>query len=118
MPTREEIRIRMLHELSARGLHPSDPSYAFALQAMEDMNQGVADLDDELADIAARLRWLARAPTWVNQRKPGEFEAFVAARFDECTATLVGIRSRWEQYLRGGDPAAPPATRAHEPPRP
>ncbi len=115
MPTREEIRVRTQQDLAARGLTPKDPSYAFALQAMEDMNQGMADLDDELADLSGRLRWLAHAPTWLNQRRPGEFEVFVSARIADCEAALVLVRQRWEQHLREA-PAARPT--ADSPPKP
>ena len=115
MPTREEIRIQMLQEFATRGLLPSDPSYAFALQALEDMNEGTADLDDELADIAARLRWLAHAPTWLNQRKPTEFAAYVAAKLAECETGLAQIRRRWEHHQC--DPATPPR-QAPEPDEP
>lgn len=115
MPTREEIRVRTQQDLKARGVTPKDPSYAFALQAMEDMNQGMADLDDELADLAGRFAWLAQVPTWVNQRKPGEFEAFVAARIVDCEAALALVRQRWEQHLREAPDAQPTSA---TPPKP
>lgn len=117
MPTREEVRIQMLHEFTARGLHPSDPSYAFALQALGDMNEGMADLDDELADIAARLRWLAQAPTWLNQRKPEEFDAFVVAKLAECETVLAQIRQRWEQHRCEAASARWRSPEPDEPPR-
>ena len=34
-----------------------------ALILVAAMNEGIADVDDELAEVAARLAWLARAPT-------------------------------------------------------
>jgi hypothetical protein len=62
------------------------------------MNEGTADLDDELADLAARLAWLANAPTWINRREPLEFDAFVAARLSECEAAVAALRARWEHH--------------------
>ena len=98
MPTREEMSRKIRADLDARGLAPDDAHFAFVLQALEDMNQGVADLDDELADMAARLAWLANAPTWVNRREPGEFDAFVVARLSECETARAALRTRWERH--------------------
>ena len=98
MPTREETSRKIRADLAARGLAPDDAHFAFVLQALEDMNQGVADLDDELADMAARLVWLANAPTWVNRREPREFDAFVAARLIECETAMAALRTRWERH--------------------
>lgn len=98
MATREEISRKIRRDLEDRGLTPDDPTYEFALQSMETMNEGVADLDDELGDIAERLAWLAQAPTWVNRREPNQFVAFVDARLSECEATLAVVRARWEKH--------------------
>ena len=107
MPTREEISRKIRANLAARGLAPGDVHFAFVLQAMEDMNHGTADLDDELADLAARLHWLAAAPTWLNRRVPDEFEPFVIARLNDCEAALSAIRARWQQHRAEAPKRAP-----------
>lgn len=89
---------KIRRDLADRGVAPEDPLYHFALQSMEDMNDGMADLDDELADLAARLAWLSRAPTWINHRPLEEFDAFVVAKLTECEASLAQVRKRWEQH--------------------
>lgn len=99
MPTREEISVKIQRDFADRGLDPGDPIHAFALESLESFNRGVADLDDELADIAARLEWLATAATWMDCRAPGEFEAFVVAKLSQCDTAIGAIRSRWEQHL-------------------
>ncbi|MDP3073637.1 MAG: hypothetical protein Q8N18_25360 [Opitutaceae bacterium] len=98
MATREEISRKIRQDLADRGVTPGDPTYEFALQSMETMNQGVADLDDELGDIAGRLAWLAQAPTWINRRELDQFEAFVDSKLIECEATLAAVRARWEKH--------------------
>jgi hypothetical protein len=98
MATREETSRKIRADLAARGLDPDDPHYAFALQALEDMNEGTADLDDELDDLSQRLAWLADSPTWLNRREPAEFDGFVAARLDECERSLAAIRARWDGH--------------------
>lgn len=62
------------------------------------MCSGVADLDDELADKAVRLTWLAQAPTWVNRRVPHEFDAFVDSQIAECETAIAAVRARWEAH--------------------
>ena len=62
--------------------------YEFVLDSLEVMNAGVADLDDELADVAAPLAWLTQAPTWINRRNPDEFDAFVDSKLMECERAL------------------------------
>ena len=98
MPTREEISVKILRDLAERGVTPADPMYEFALESLEAMNAGVADLDDELADIAARLAWLAQTPTWVNRRTPDEFDAFVDSKVAECERSLAAVRARWDTH--------------------
>lgn len=100
MATREEVSSQIRRDLVARGVTPSDPMYEFMLQSMEVMNAGVADLDDEVADIAARLAWLAQAPTWVNRRTPDEFDVFVDSKLIECERMLVAVRARWGTHRR------------------
>ena len=107
MPTREETSRKIRADLAARGLASGDMHLAFVLQAMEDMNQGTADLDDELADLAERLQWLAAAPTWLNRRVPDEFDPFVIARFNDCEAALSAIRARWQQHRPEAPKRAP-----------
>ena len=70
------------------------------------MNEGIADVDDELAEVAARLAWLARAPTWLNQRTLEEFDSFVTAKLAECEASLAAVRARWEKHQAEQRPAA------------
>ena len=62
MPTREETSRKIGDDLAARGLAPDDAHFAFVLQAMEDMNQGTADLDDELpiSPVASRSLQMRR----------------------------------------------------------
>ncbi len=98
MATREEMSRRIRQDLTDRGVSPADPFYEFVLESMETMNQGVADLDDELADIAGRLVWLAQAPTWINRRELDQFDAIVDAKLAECEATLAAVRERWEKH--------------------
>ena len=100
MPTREEVRGQIRRDLAARGVAPSDPMYQFALDSLEVMNAGVADLDDELADVAARVAWLAQAPTWVNRRSPAECDPFVDAKLMECESSLAAVRTRWETHRK------------------
>ncbi len=106
MPTREEVSGQIRRDLAARGVTPSDPLYEFVLESMEVMNRGMADLDDELADLATRLDWLANAPTWINQREISEFDRFVEAKLDECETGLAAIRHRWKKH-RGAGRVAP-----------
>ena len=108
MATREEMSRKIRQDLAARGVTPADPSYEFVLLALEDTNNGVADLDDEIADIAGRLAWLAQAPTWINRRELDQFEAFVNATLAECEATLAAVRARWEKH-QAEKPIAPSA---------
>lgn len=98
MATREEMSRKIRQDLADRGITSVDPGFQFALLALEDMNQGVADLDDELADIAARLSWLAQAPTWINSRKLEEFDSFVDAQITACDAGLTAVRARWGRH--------------------
>ena len=98
MPTREQVSRKIRQDLTDRGVLPGDPLYTFVLLALEDMNSGVADLDDEVADIAGRLAWLAQAPTWINRRELDQFDAFVDAKLAECEATLAAVRERWEKH--------------------
>jgi hypothetical protein len=98
MPTREQVSRDIRQELAGRNYPPGDPLQAFALQAMEDMNQGMADLDDELAFLADRMVWLAQAPTWFSQRPAAEFEGFVNAKLDECETALGLVRQRWQKH--------------------
>lgn len=98
MPTREQVSHDIRQQLAGRNYPPGDPLHAFALQAMEDMNGGLADLDDELAFLADRLSWLAQVPTWINQRPAAEFEDFVTAKLDECDAALRLVRERWQKH--------------------
>lgn len=107
MPTREETSRKIRADLAARGHAPDDAHFAFVLQAMEDMNQGTADLDDELADLAVRLQWLAAAPTWLNRRVPEEFDLFVIERLKDCEAALSTIRARWHQHRAEAPKRAP-----------
>ena len=109
MPTREEISTKIRRDLSERGVTPSDPLYEFVLESMEAMNCGMADLDDELADLATRLDWLANAPTWINQRDVAEFDLFVEAKLGECEMALAAIRRRWKEH-QGADRIAPTVT--------
>lgn len=98
MPTREQVRARLEEVIAQHGTDTADPLRRFALQAMEDMNQGMADVDDELADIAVRLGWLADAPTWVNERPLVEFGPFVEGQLIACEAALARIRGRWREH--------------------
>ncbi len=107
MPTREETSRKIRADLAARGVVPGDAHLAFVLQAMEDMNHGTADLDDELADLAARLQWLAAAPTWLNRRVPDEFDPFVIARLNDCEAALSAIRARRREHRAEAPKRAP-----------
>lgn len=100
MPTREETSIQIRRDLTARGITPTVPMYEFVLESLEVMNAGVADLDDELADMAVRLAWLALAPTWVNRRVPTEFDAFVNSQITECEKAVAAIRARWEAHRK------------------
>ena len=110
MPTREEISAKIRRNLTERGVTPSDPLYEFVLESMEAMNRGMADLDDELADLATRLDWLANAPSWINQREIPEFDHCVEAKLGECETALAAIRRRWENHQRGDQiaPTIPP----------
>jgi hypothetical protein len=110
MPTREEISGKIRRDLAERGVTPSDPLYEFLIESMEAMNLGMADLDDELADLATRLDWLANTPTWINQREIAEFDRFVAAKLGECETALVAIRHRWENHEKADQiaPTIPP----------
>ena len=74
--------------------------YEFVLDSLELMNAGIADIDDELADVASRLAWLAQAPTWVNRRSPDEFDAFVDSKLMQCERTLTAVRNRWETHRK------------------
>jgi hypothetical protein len=94
--------------LAERGVTPADPGYGFVLLALDDMNNGVADLDDEIADIVGRLAWLAQVPTWINRRELDEFEGFVDSKLTECEATLAAVRARWEKH-QAEKPIAPSA---------
>ncbi len=107
MATREEMSRRIRQDLAARGVTPADPCYEFALPALEDMNRGVADLDDELAVIAAHLSWLAQAPTWVNRRTLDELDAFVNAQIAACEEGLAAVRARWERHRTEEVPPRP-----------
>ena len=98
MATREEMSREIRQDLAARGVTPADPSYEFVLLALEYMNNGVADLDDELGDIASQLAWLAQTPTWINRRELDQFEAFVDSKLTECEANLASVRARWEKH--------------------
>ena len=98
MPTREQASLQFRQNLADRGVTPADPIYGFVLESMEAMNHGVADLDDELADIVRRLAWLAQAPTWVNQSDLDQFEAFVNAKLAECETAVAAVRARWEKH--------------------
>lgn len=100
MPTREEVSGQIRRDLAARGVTPSDPIYEFALDSLELMNAGVADFDDELDDMAARLAWLAHAPTWVNRRGLDEFDAFVDSKLMECGRAMAAVCSRWEMHKK------------------
>lgn len=100
MPTRREVSRSIQQTLEAHGLSPSDPRYAFTRQTLEDLNNGTADLDDELASIAEQLAWLLHAPTWLNERPVEEFTPFVEAKLVECERSLALLRQRWEQHLR------------------
>lgn len=108
MATREEMSPKIRQDLAARGVTPADPSYEFVLLALEDTNNGGADLDDELADIAGRLAWLALVLTWTNRREFDQFEAFVNAKFAECEASLAAVRTRWGKH-QAEKPIAPSA---------
>lgn len=108
MPTREEMSRKIRQDLAARGVTPADLSYEFVLLALEDMNNGVADLDDELDAIARQLAWLAQAPTWINRRELDQFEAFVNSKLAECDATLAAVRARWGKH-QAEKPIAPSA---------
>jgi len=109
MPTREETSSQIRRDLAARGMTPIDPMYEFVLESLEIMNTGVADLDDELADLATRLDWLANAPTWINQREIAEFDCFVEAKLGECEMAVAAIRHRWKKH-QGADRIAPNVT--------
>lgn len=98
MPTREEISGKIRRDLAERGVTPADPIYEFVLESMETMNRGLADLDDELADLAMRLEWLASAPAWINHREIAEFDCFVEAKLGECETALAAIRHRWKKH--------------------
>jgi hypothetical protein len=106
MPTQEENNTKIRRDLAERGVTPTDPMYEFVLESMEAMNRGMADFDDELADLATRLDWLANAPTWINQREVAEFDRFVDAKLGECETALAAIRQRWEKH-QGADRLAP-----------
>ena len=106
MPTREEISAKIRRDLTERGVTPSDPLYEFVIESTEAMNRGMADLDDELADLATRLGWLANAPTWTNHREIAEFDCFVETKLCECETALAAIRHRWKQH-QGADRIAP-----------
>lgn len=98
MPTREQVSFKIRQDLTDRGVLLGDSFYEFVLESMEMMNHGVADLDDEVADIAGRLACLAQAPTWINRRDLDQFGAFVYAKLAECEATLAAVRERWEKH--------------------
>lgn len=100
MPTRREVSRSIQETLEAHGLSPSDPRYGFTRQTLEDLNNGTADLDDELASIAEQLVWLLHAPTWLNERPAEEFTPFVESKLAECERSLALLRQRWEQHLR------------------
>ncbi len=100
MPTREEVSAQIRTDLAARGVTPAAPMYEFVLESLEVMNTGVADLDDELADIVFRLAWLAQAPTWVNRRSPDEFDTFVDSQIAECEKAVAAVRARWDAHRR------------------
>lgn len=106
MPTREEISGKIRRDLAEHGVTPADPIYEFVLESMETMNRGMADLDDELADLATRLDWLANTPTWINQRDIAEFDCFVEAKLGECETALAAIRHRRKKH-QGADRIAP-----------
>lgn len=108
MPTRDEISRDIRRKLDDSSLPSDTPLHSFVLQAMEDMNHGMADLDDELASLAARLSWLATVPTWTNERPIGEFTGYVEARLSDCEAALVLVRRRWEKHLQEPSPRADP----------
>ncbi|MBP6865172.1 MAG: hypothetical protein KBC32_07845 [Candidatus Didemnitutus sp.] len=108
MPTRHEVSHSIQQTLEAHGLSPSDPRYALTRQTLEDLNNGTADLDDELASIAEQLTWLLGAPTWLNERPVEEFTPFVESKLSECERTLSLLRQRWEQHQRERAPTAPP----------
>lgn len=108
MPTRREVSQSIQQTLEAHGLSPSDPRYAFTRETIEDLNNGTADLDDELASIAEQLAWLLHAPTWLNERPAKEFTAFVETKLAECKRSLALIRRRWDQHQR--EQAATPGT--------
>lgn len=108
MPTREQISEKIRRDLQECGLIPSDPHHAFVLDALETMNSGMADLDDELVALAERIEWLAQAATWVNQRPVDEFDPFVESQLARCERALARVRSRWEQH-RNEDRASGPA---------
>lgn len=95
MPTRDQIRAQLRKDFPGE---IRDPTQASALQALEELNQTTADLDDELAGLAERLSWLARVPLWVNQRKPGLFAPFVDRTLIQCEWGLHLIRQRWERH--------------------
>lgn len=107
MPTRREVSLSIQETLEAHGLCPSDPKYAFTRQTLEDLNNGTADLDDELAAIAEQLTWLLHAPTWLNDRPVEEFTPFVESKLSECERTLSLLRQRWEEHQREQAPTSP-----------
>lgn len=100
MPTRREVSHSIQETLEAHGLSPSDPKYAFTRQTLEDLNNGTADLDDELASIAEQLAWLLHAPSWLNERPIEEFTGFVESKIAECERSLALLRQRWEHHQR------------------
>lgn len=100
MPTRTEVSRSIQQTLEAHGLTPSDPRYAFTRQTLEDLNNGTADLDDELASLAEQLAWLLGTPTWLNERPVEEFTPFVESKLAECERSLSLLRQRWEQHQR------------------
>lgn len=108
MPTRAEVSRSIQQTLEAHCLIPIDPRYAFTRQTLEDLNNGTADLDDELASIAEQLTWLLHAPTWLNERPAAEFTPFVESKMSECERTLSLLRQRWEQHQREQAPTPPP----------
>lgn len=99
MPTREETSAKIDRDLAERGMTKEDPRYGFVRQTMEDMNHGMADLDDELEALAERIHWLLNAPTWLGERPSGQFEHFVEEKLDACERDLAALRQRWKSSL-------------------
>lgn len=98
MPTREQISEKIRRDLCECGVNPGDPNHDFVLSALEAMNGGMADLDDELTDLAERIEWLAQAATWINQRPVKEFDAYVQSQIIRCELALGTVRARWEKH--------------------